>query len=150
MKKRERGQGGRGWEEREQEEKKGEKKKKERGERRWRQKQIPGGLQFQGLLCSDKALFKGLFLCYLWQCPQAVILPLSIKIKQDKKKHTKVYNISKKNKSGQQSHSPQLPLATNTVPKSHVIAIMYLGKRTEKGGQPGGVLALGGAGNPAR
>lgn len=64
-----------------------------------------------------------------------MILPLSIKIKQEKKKYIEVYNVSKKNKSGQQSYYPQLPLATNTVPKSHVTAIMDLGKRTEKGRQ---------------
>lgn len=110
MKKRERGQGGRGWEGRGEEEKKGERTDEE-------QRQIPGGLQFQ-VLCAQIKLFSKSFFCVICgQCPQAVILSLSIKIKQEKKRHTKVYNINKKSKSGPQSYVPAAPTCYQHCPQ---------------------------------
>lgn len=54
-----------------------------------------------------------------------VILPLSKKIKQEKKKHTQAYNISRIAKVANKAIYLVLPLATNTLPESNVLSIMY-------------------------
>ena len=62
------------------------------------------------------------FLYYLWRYPQAVILPLSKKIKRGKKKHIKVYKTSKKSKCGQQSNFPRAPTSYKPPPSHHVMS----------------------------
>lgn len=59
--------------------------------------------------------FQRALLYYVWRCPQVVILPLPKKIKHEREKHIKVYNVSKESKSGQHSNLPTAPPPAETL-----------------------------------
>lgn len=63
-----------------------------------------------------------------------MILSLSQKIKQEKKKHIKVHNTSKKSKCGPPSNFPRAPTCYKHSPQSHSSA-PCTGERTEEDGQ---------------
>lgn len=116
----------------EQEEKQGE--RRERGEKNDRDRSLR--VFNSKYFVLRQSSFQRALLYYVWRCPQAVILPLPKKIKHEREKHIKVYNVSKESKSGQHNNLPKAPPPVETLSEGVTSSASHT-RQDSRGGRRG-------------